>query len=634
MLEAVQILIGGLLQGCIFGLLAIGFALVYRVASAVNLAQGAFCIVAALLTSTIEQSFGLPVMLAGLFAVLGTAVLAAILGATVFIPGLSRLPTSGLFILTAGLLTFLEGGSLVIWGSQSYTLPAFSGERPVPFLGILLPSQGLWLVGVTILITATLGWVLTRTRLGRAFRACAENPLAASLMGIGVGRMQWLSFVLAAVIGAIGGIVIGPITSFEFDTGRMYTIFGFIAAVIGGITSPLGAVLGGICLGIATQFAAAYVSSLFSNALALALLLAILLWRPSGLFTSGPTRRQDFREEPRVHRAVVRLGGASGWVLGLAGAALFLVVLPWSLQSSGLMSSVIITLILFLSVVGLDVLMGFAGQVSLGQAGFMAIGGYTASVLAVSYAIPPLLGTLAGMVLSVLCAAVLAVGTMRLRGIYLAIATLAFSLLVDSLTVGLDELTGGPSGLVGIPSFAVGRLSFDTPLSNYFLIVGILAVVLAALTGGLRGGFGRALQAIRADPLAAAALGIRVQRYKIAAFCISAGLGSLSGSLYAFYFHFLSPEMVGTPLSLQMLAMLVVGGEGTLFGPLFGVAMLTVLPTVIQPLAQFKTMGSGLLLIVFSLYLPSGIFGVLVAWLTRLRWPSRRRLLVADRGIP
>jgi branched-chain amino acid transport system permease protein len=625
--EAVQIVIGGLLQGCIFGLLAIGFSLIYRVASAINLAQGGFCIVAALLTSTLQDVAGLSVIPAGLLAVVGTALLAWVLGAAVFVPGLRRLPTSSMFILTAGLLTFLEGGSLVVWGSQSYTLPAFSGERPVAVMGLLVPSQGIWLVALTSVITVVLGLVMARTRLGRAFRACAENPLAASLMGIGVARMQLLSFVLAAAIGAVGGIVIGPITSFAFDTGRMYTIFGFIAAVIGGIASPLGAVVGGLCLGIATQLAAAYVSSLFSNALALVLLLAILLWRPSGLFSAGPARRQDVREEPRVHRAVVRLGGRGGWFLAAAGAAVLLVVLPWALQSSGLMSSVTITLIVFLSVLGLDVLMGFAGQVSLGQAGFMAIGGYTASVLAVTYGVPPLLGTLAGMALSLACAAVLAVGTMRLRGLYLAIATLAFSLLVDSLTVGLEGWTGGPSGLVGISSFSLGPIVFDTALSNYYLVAVILVAVLALLTGGIRGGFGRALQAIRADPLAASALGINVPRYKVAAFCISAALGSLSGSLYAFYFHFLSPDMVGTPLSLQMLAMLVVGGEGTLFGPLFGAAVLTLLPTVFQPLAQFKTMGSGLLLILFSLYLPSGLYGIAAVWLARERRP---RALLRD----
>ena len=630
MLDFLQYIIGGLLQGGIFGLLALGFALIYRVTSAVNLAQGGFCIMAALLTASLQQWFGFPVILAGLASVALTALFAFFVGQAVFVPGLKRLPPSAMFILTAGLLTALEGASFLIWGSQSYTLPAFSGERPILAAGLLLPPQGLWLAGLAAALTAGLALILSASRVGRAFRACAENPLAAALMGIRVGRIQVLSFTLAAGVGAAGGIVIGPITSFQFDTGRMYTIFGFIAAVIGGIGSPVGAVAGGLVLGVATQLAAAYVSSLFSNALALLLLLAILLWRPVGLFASRHVRRQDVRDEMRTERAVIRLGGRAGWFLaGLAGLVL-LVVLPWALQSSSLMSSVIITGILYISVLGLDVLMGFGGQVSLGQAGFMAIGGYTASILAVSYDVPPLLGTLAAMALSLACAAILALGTMRLRGLYLAIATLAFGLLVDSLTVGLD-VTGGPSGLVGIPAFSIGSISFESPLQNYFLVAGIITVLLVLLVGGMRSRFGRALLALRADPLAAAALGIPVARYKLAAFCISAALGSLSGSLYAFYFHFLSPEMVGTPVSLQMLAMLVVGGEGTLFGPVFGAALLTLLPTLFAPLAQFKTLGTGLLLIVFSLYLPSGIFGVLARLARSSQWLGRSRFRLADR---
>ena len=630
MLDVLQYVLGGILQGGIFGLLAVGFALIYRVTSAVNLAQGGFCIMAALLTSSLQQWLGVPVIVAGLMSVAVTALFAFFVGRAVFVPGLKRLPPSAMFVLTAGMLTALEGASFVIWGSQSYTLPAFSGERPIVAGGLLVPPQGLWLAGLTVVLTAALALTLSASRLGRAFRACAENPLAAALMGIGVGRMQVLSFVLAAAIGAAGGVVIGPITSFQFDTGRMYTIFGFIAAVIGGIGSPLGAVAGGLVLGVATQLAAAYVSSLFSNALALVLLLAILLWRPTGLFASRHVRRQDVRDEPRTERAVVRLTGRAGWSLAGLGGVLLLAGLPWLLQSSSLMSSVIIAGILYISVLGLDVLMGYGGQVSLGQAGFMAIGGYTASVLAVSYDVPPLLGTLAGMALSLACAAVLALGTMRLRGLYLAIATLAFGLLVDSLTVGLD-VTGGPSGLVGIPAFSVAGVSFDTPLQNYFLVAGIILVLLVMLVGGMRSRFGRALLALRADPLAAAALGIPVARYKLAAFCISAALGSLSGSLYGFYFHFLSPEMVGTPVSLQMLAMLVVGGEGTLFGPVFGAAVLTLLPTVFAPLAQFKTLGTGLLLIVFSLYLPSGLFGVLARSVRPSAWPVMRRPRVAGR---
>jgi ABC-type branched-subunit amino acid transport system permease subunit len=138
----------------------------------------------------------------------------------------------------------------------------------------------------------------------------------------------------------------------------------------------------------------------------------------------------------------------------------------------------------------------------------------------------------------------------------------------------------------------------------------MIALVLVLL-GGVRSGFGRALQAVRTDQTAAGALGINVARYKMAALAISATLAALSGSLYAFYFHFLSPEMVGTARSLEMIAMLVVGGEGTLVGPLLGVALLTLLPTVFQPLAQYKILAEGVLLVLVVRYLPGGIFGTL-----------------------
>ncbi len=619
MTHFLQILIAGLFQGCIYALLALGFSLIFRVTSAVNLAQGAFCIVGALVTGSCETTLGLPILASCLIGVAATSVLAALLGAAVFVPGLGRLPNGPMFILTVGLLISLEGASLILWGSQAYSLQAFSGERPLEWAGLLILPQGLWLLGTSVIITASLAYLLNFTRAGRAFRACAENPLAASLMGIGVRRIQLLSFVLAAILGAAGGIVMGPMTSFQFDTAGMYTIYGFIAAVIGGIGSPMGAAMGGLLLGLASQLAASYVSSLFSNSFALLLLLVILLWRPGGLFSSGPSRREDVREEGRSQRAIVRLGLTRGLIVtGIAAIAVF-VLIPLFFRNSGLMSSIIIAAIIYLAVLGLDVLMGFAGQVSLGQGGFMAIGGYVASILAVTYQVSPLLATLCALVASLVCALILALGTMRLRGIHLAIATLAFSLLIDSLTVGLDDISGGPSGLTGIPSFSLGKFVFDTPLRNYFLIVGILALVLAGLTTCLRSGFGRALLAVRADALAACALGVRVRSYRVVAFCISAALGSIAGSLYAFYFHFLSPEMVGAPLSLQMLSMVMIGGEGTLVGPLFGVVLLTLLPTFFQPLALYKTLVSGLLLTLFSLYLPSGLYGSAVGWLTRER---------------
>jgi branched-chain amino acid transport system permease protein len=567
---------------------------------------------------TLEQTLAWPAPLAALGAVAATTAFGTTLGAVTFVPALARLPNSSMLMLTAGLLTLIEGAVLVVWGSDPYDLPAFSGEAPTDIAGLRMPSQGFWIAGTALIVNLALWYLLSRTILGKQLRACAENPLAARLMGIDVPRMTLLSFAMAAMIGAIGGIVVAPITSLQFDSGQFFTIFGFIAVAIGGMGSFIGAVVGGLVLGVAEQLAAGYVSSLFSNGLAVILLLLILLVRPSGLFATGVARRQDVRDEQQIHLRLVRFRGRDVALFG-ALAIVALLFLPLLVpQSSGLLSSLVITGILFIGVLGLDILMGYAGQVSLGQGGFMAIGGYTAAILAVKYGWPPLAGTAVGIVLSLLCALVLSLTTMRLRGVYLALATLAFGLLVDSLATGMMDVTGGPSGLVGIPSFAISSFSFASPLSMYYLVLALIIVLVFALLGGVRSSFGRALKAIRTDQTAAAALSINVARYKVAAFAISAALASLSGSLYAFFFHFLSPEMVNTSRSLEMITMLVIGGEGTLVGSLVGVALLTLLPEIFQPFALYKRLAEGALLVLTFQYLPAGIFGTLAGWLSRL----------------
>ncbi len=619
--QALQIVIGGLLQGSVFAVVALGFSLVYRVTGTINLAQGAFCILGALLTYTLEDGFGWPVALAAVGGGALTGVAGLVIGATVFVPALSQLPVSSMLIMTTGLLTLVEGLVLVIWGSQPYALAAFSGEAPIELFGLRVTSQGFWIAGMAATVFTSLWYLLMRTGAGKVLRACAENPLAARLMGISVPRVTLASFALAAFIGGLGGIFVGPITSLQFDTGRFFTIFGFIAVAIGGLGSFVGAVVGGLLLGVVLQLAAGYVSSLFANSLAFGLLLVVLLWRPNGLFAGGLARRSDVREEQRIYPPIVRLEGRRAAVLA-AVALLGALLLPELVSSESVMSSLVITFILYVALLGLDVLMGYAGQVSLGQAGFMAIGGYAAAILATNYGWSPLAGTGVGMLLSVACAAVLSFFTMGLRGNYLALATLAFGLLVDSFAVGLTETTGGPSGLVGIPAFALGPLVFDSTVKMYYLLVALIVVLLLLLLGGMRSGFGRALQAVRTDQTAASALGINVARYKLIALCISAALASLAGSLYAFYFHFLSPEMVGTPRSLELIAMLVMGGEGTLIGPLAGAALLTLLPTVIQPLATYKTFATGALLVLAVRYLPGGIYGATVQ---RLRhWAAAR----------
>jgi ABC-type branched-subunit amino acid transport system permease subunit len=629
-IEFLQICIGGLVVGSIYAAIALGFSLVYRVTGAINLSQGGFAVIAAMTGYTLSVSFGLPLWVAIPCAVAATVAGGTALGAFTFVPALQRLSNANVLMLTAGLLTAIEGFSLIAWGSQPYAMPPFSGEAPLLLGPILMPTQAFWVFGAVAFCVVALWLLVARTKLGRGLRACAENPAAAGLMGIDVRRMTLLSFALATLIAAIAGVIVAPTTSLQFDTGRLFTISGFVAAAIGGIISFPGAIVGGLFLGLATQLATAYISSLFSNAIALLFLLAVLVFRPSGLVQVGVARRQDTRDDVKPVGHAARL--PPGLVLPLAAFALLIAVLvPFVVTDNGILSGLVIALILFMTLMGLDVLMGYAGQVSLGQAGFMAIGGYTSGYLSINYELAPVLSIFAGIGVSLACALVLSVVTLRLRGLYLALATLAFGLLVDSCATGFLDITGGPSGLVGIPSFSVAGVEFGTPRAMYYVVLALDLVVLVALAGAMRSGFGRALKAIRSDQMAAAALGINTVRYKLAAFLISVTLASLAGSMYAFFFNFLSPEMVGTARSLELVAMLIIGGESTLFGGLFGALLLTLLPTIFQPLAITKTFAAGALLVASFLYLPQGLYGAIVQMAIRL---ARRHRPSAKKSSP
>ncbi len=637
MQQAIEIFVGGLLQGSAFALVAIGIALTYRVTGTINLAQGAFVVLGALLMYTTHQVLGWPLWIAIVAVVVATTALGLLVAALVFEPGLRRLPPGGVVILTAGLLTLFEGASLLLWGNQPYQLQAFVPGPPIDAFGILIPAQAPWIAATAIVMVTALWFLITRTVTGKALLACAENPLAATLMGIDVRTMTIGTFAIASGIGALTGMAIGPLLSVEFDGGGTFTTSGFIAVTIGGINSFVGAIVGGLGLGLVEQGASGYISSLFSTTIALVVLLLALAVRPSGII-SGQKRREDVRAAVGVPFSDVRLPAPIAKTLG-AVALIGLLSAPPVLHArglDGLLSSLVIAGIFFVALLGLDVLMGYCGQVSLGHAAFMATGAYTTAIAVLKFGLPPIVGVALGIVFSLGCATVLSLVTSRLRGHYLALATMAFGLLVDSLASGLPDVTGGASGMTGIPSFSILGFSFDGSEANYYLVWGIVIASLVALTMVLRSDFGRTLRAIRTDQVAAMALGIDVPRYKLYAFLIAAGFASVAGSLLAFDFHFLSPDMVGTSQSFLIVTMLVVGGEATLVGPVVGVVLLTLLPTVFQFLANYKTLASGLLLVLAMLYFPGGLYRSLIVFITKITGGRRRRtrvLTAAPHGV-
>ena len=267
----------------------------------------------------------------------------------------------------------------------------------------------------------------------------------------------------------------------------------------------------------------------------------------------------------------------------------------------------------FLIVVGLDVFLGQAGQVSLGQTLFMALGGYGAGLLSMRLEIPTAISAIIMAVISGAVAYLLGRPLLRLRGYYLALATLGLAVITQSLATGLVSVTGGPSGLVGIPNVGIGPLVATTDAANYYVMLAVCAAAAWFIIGILRSQTGRVLAAVSYDQHAAEMLGINPARYKTAAFVVSAVLGSLGGSLYAFYSMFLSPDMVAVTVSFNLVVVLALGGSRTIVGPLLGVFLLQLLPEAGQAIATWEPLIAGVVLIVVITYLPRGLWGGLKA---------------------
>jgi branched-chain amino acid transport system permease protein len=258
-------------------------------------------------------------------------------------------------------------------------------------------------------------------------------------------------------------------------------------------------------------------------------------------------------------------------------------------------------------VVGLNLLMGYAGQISLGHAAFFGLGAYTSGILTVTYGLNPWLAMLAGFVVSGVTAFLIGLPALKLRGYYLAMATLGFGVIVFIVFNQSLSWTGGPSGLSGIPSLTVGGFSFDTPLKLYLLIWPTVILILALSASLVDSRIGRALRALHDSEVAAASLGVNTQRLKLLIFVWSALYASLAGSLYAHTLHFIAPSSFDIMFSIKLVTMVVVGGMASIWGSILGAGLLTVLPELLIFFHDFEVIIFGGILMIVMIFLPRGL---------------------------
>ena len=258
-------------------------------------------------------------------------------------------------------------------------------------------------------------------------------------------------------------------------------------------------------------------------------------------------------------------------------------------------------------VVGLNLLIGFAGQISLGHAAFYGLGSYFSGILTVNYGFPLWPAMIIGVLATGSIAYLVGYPSLKLKGHYLVMATLGFSIIVYILMGELEHFTGGHDGLIGIPPLSIGGIVFDTDLKNFYLIWTFVFLSMFVARNLLNSRVGRALRAIHGSEVAANSLGVNTANYKVKVFVLSAMFASISGSLYAHYITFISPSTYDFYYSIQVVSMVIVGGMGSLWGSLFGAALLTSISEAFHIARQYHVIAYGVFLSLVLIFLPDGI---------------------------
>lgn len=309
----------------------------------------------------------------------------------------------------------------------------------------------------------------------------------------------------------------------------------------------------------------------------------------------------------------------------VVGVLLALATMPWWARDQYQLHLAALIGVYWILIAGLNLVVGYSGQLSIGHVGLLAIGAYAFAILTGRYEWSPWIALMASGGIGALCGLLLGLPSLRLPGFYFAMATLAFALIVTEISLAQGDLTGGGTGL-SVPGFTA---PFDTPGGFHALIL-IVAVLITWLTWNVaRFMWGRALIAVRDSVVTAQAVGVPVFRAKLLVFVFSGLSAGVAGALFASLQSYITPDTFVFELGLFFFVCIIIGGRGTIVGPLIGTAVLTALPEIVAPLARWSTFFYGLLLLAVVLLVPEGIGHVVEIVRARLRPRSLRSFAVA-----
>ena len=620
MSEFLTYTIVGLVTGCIYALTASGLVVTYTTTGIFNFGHGAISMISAFAYWQLTVAWHVPVLIAlVLVIVVGAPLFGAVLERFLMRP-LEGQPVELQVVVTIGLLIFLLGLANLAWSpaaSATRVLPRFWTGHSVKLVSVYVDYHSLAVVVVAVAVAIGLRFFFSVSRTGVAMRAVVDNPSLAAMTGARPHRIAQLAWALGAALAALGGVLLAPLQgALNIALLTLTVILAIVPAVIGRLRSLPLTVAGGLVIGLAVTYAVGYLppDSFIAKAQTaipmVILFVALVLLRQERL-RAGRVVGMNIPPAPSRTRTLV--GG---------GAFVVAAIVVGQILSGVNLGTATRGLVLATACLSLVLLTGYAGQVSLCQMSFVGVGAFAMAHFGRHGS---LLGVVMAIVISAALGAVVAVFAVRLRGLYLALSTLAFAYAMDYIFFSQHF---GPYG----SGLAVDRLNLPGlhTQSDFGFFV-LAAVVFAAAAVGLlslrRSRYGRRLAALNDSPQACATLGVNITYTKLAVFTASAALAGVAGALYGGQQHLVTSADFQTFNSLVLLLLVLLGGKNLVTGALASAVLYALFPILQQHVAslsniQYLLVGLGALTLGRN---PDGLGGQVAGWARRFNSTRERR---------
>jgi len=563
----------GVFTGSLYGLAAMGMVLTYQTVGVFNFAYGAVAMFCAFTYWQVHDAWGVTAWLAMPLLFLVVAPVLGLVLEALFRP-LSGAAVEVVIVVSLGVLAALTAAAGLIWPQDEHVQPIFPISTFVLGSHLHVGYDQLGTLLVSLAMAALLWGLLRRTRFGVSTRAVVDNPDLSDMIGIHGDNVRRVAWILSCVFAALVGILISPSVTLDVNGLVLLVIYAFAPAVLGIVFGLPAAYIGGLGLGIVVS-----VISKFSNsgtvanvvaALPYLALLVLLLIFGSRLKSAGSgavaQRLSALRSSVSARRSRWSLGALrvdSRLAVGIGGFVLAVLV-PLAIPGPRL-NFATQGFIYALIALTLVVLTGWAGQISIAQFSFVGVGAFTAGHLAGSHGQHFLFAVLVGMLLAAPLGIIVGLVSLRLSGLYLALATLAFALVMDNMVFNRSDVSGGLTGIT-VPRPQIFGVSFTGRAALYELVVivfGLLAVGAYALR---QGPVGRRLHIVRDSPLAASTLGVNLTVTKVVVFVMCAMVAALGGAFYGALQQAITPLDFMWSASLELLLLVILGGRSVIAG--------------------------------------------------------------------